>query len=94
MARCFISGKGKVVMEQLKIIFSLVMRFQNIVLELDEYSIREIDVIEQDFNSIHRFLFKMTQTMAAKGNYPELFLRLDFNGFMTDKINKEQTSYN
>lgn len=90
MTRCFLTGKGKVVMEQLKIIFQLVMRFQNIVLELDEYAIREVDLIEQDFNSIHRFLFKMTQTMANKGNYPELFLRLDFNNFMTQKIEKEQ----
>lgn len=90
LTRCFLKENGMRVMEQLKMIFQLVMRFRNIVLELDEFSLREIEAIEEDFNSIHRFLFKMTQTMAANGNYPELFLRLDFNYFMTDKIERER----
>ena len=77
-------------MDQLKMIFQLVMRFRNIVIELDEFSLREIEVIEEDFNSIHRFLFKMTQKMAANGYFPELFIRLDFNEFMINKIDRER----
>lgn len=92
MVRCFLEGKGLIVNEQLNMIFQLVMRFRNIVMEFDEFSLSRVEDVEDDFNSIHRFLFKMTQTMASKGNYPELFLRLDFNGFMTKKIEKERMS--
>ena len=88
--RCFLKESGTRVMDQLKMIFQLVMRFRNIVIELDEFSLREIEVIEEDFNSIHRFLFKMTQKMAANGYFPELFIRLDFNEFMINKIDRER----
>lgn len=90
LTRCFLKENGMRVMDQLKMIFQLVMRFRNIVMELDEFSLREIEVIEDDFNSIHRFLFIMTQKMAVNGHYPELFLRLDYNCFMTDKIDRER----
>jgi gamma-tubulin complex component 5 len=88
--RCFLKESGTRVMDQLKMIFQLVMRFRNIVIELDEFSLREIEAIEDDFNSIHRFLFKMTQKMALNGHFPELFVRLDFNEYMTKKIERER----
>lgn len=89
MSRCFLTDKGQVVMNQLDAIFKLVMKFRNMVLDYESCSAFEFERFEQDFNSIHRFAFKMTQAMAVKGNYPELFVRLDFNEFMTKKIQKE-----
>ena len=49
----------------------------------------EIKRIEAEFYRIHRFLFQMTKTMAIKGKQPELFLRLDFNGYMSSKYDKD-----
>ena len=89
MTRCFLTDKGTVVLNQLDAIFKLVMKFKNMLLDVDSYSLEEFDRFEQDFNSIHRFAFKMTGAMASKGNYPELFVRLDFNDYMTKKIERE-----
>lgn len=99
MLKCFLDTKGTVVMEQLRIIFGLVMRFQSILFaidhqsDLDEATIDQLRSIEQDFNRIHRFLYKMTKTISNKGNYPELFLRLDFNGYMELQLEKELSRY-
>ena len=83
-------------MEQLKTIFELILRFHNILVESNPYeplgydSMKELSLIESQFNGIHRFLYQMTKTMASKGNYPELFLRLDYNGFMETLITREK----
>ncbi|CAG9322383.1 TUBGCP6 [Blepharisma stoltei] len=99
LLKCFLDLKGNVVMEQLRIIFGLVMRFQGIMKQIDsetgidEEVIQKLKSVEQDFNRIHRFLYKMTKTISSKGNYPELFLRLDFNGYMEQQLEKDLARY-
>ena len=91
----FLVGKGKVVMENLKIVFNLVMRFQNLLLtsnpeyEFESETLYELETLETDFNRVHRFVYTMAKTMAHKGIYPELFLRLDFNNYLAYNLDKE-----
>ena len=59
---------------------------------IEEEKVRELRAIEKDFNRIHRFLYTMTKTMAEKGVYPELFLRLDYNRYLARQLEKEMTS--
>lgn len=87
---CFLSGAGSIVLENLKTVFQLVMRFQSLLQETTEdATVRELNSIEADFNQIHRFFYMLTKAMSAKGNYPELFLRLDYNKYLATCIARE-----
>jgi hypothetical protein len=82
-------------MENANFIFALIFRLSTLLEELNPYEPLaeevqfEISRIESEFNRIHRFLFNMTKTLASKGKYPELFLRLDFNGYLGNVLDRE-----
>jgi len=95
---CFIDPKGKKLLENITMTFTVITKFHHLVAKcttldeediLSEQALREFRSIEHNFTQLNRFLYTLAKTLADKGRYPELFLRLDYNEFFTVKIEME-----
>jgi hypothetical protein len=92
ISKCSLEGRSRFVIEHAKIMFSLVERLHGLLLDACPFQpftateLEALQTLETDFNRVHRFLFTMTKSIAAKGQSSELFLRIDYNGFLANQL--------
>lgn len=96
ISKCSLEGRSRFVIEHAKIMFSLVERLHGLLLDACPFQpftsteLEELQNLEVDFNRVHRFLYTMTKSIAAKGQSAELFLRIDYNGFFASQLDHDR----
>jgi len=91
ISKCYLEGKSRFVIEHARIMFSLVERLHGLLLEACPFQpftpteLDELQTLEIDVSRVHRFLYTMTKSIAAKGQSSELFLRIDYNGYFSSQ---------